>query len=118
VAVVERLIAMKREGYPIANDFHELEVMIPYFRDPDSMRVITKAHLAHDKPICAGTTMLQIQANGDVRICSATGPVGNIRKESIRRIWAGRPHYWVSGCCMLRRMSQAERENLHPVVLS
>ena len=50
VAVVEQLIAMKRDGYPIANEVHDLEVMIPYFRDPNAMCVATRAHAAR-KPL-------------------------------------------------------------------
>jgi MoaA/NifB/PqqE/SkfB family radical SAM enzyme len=117
VAVVERLIAMKRDGYPIANDVHDLEVMIPYFQDPDAMRVATSAHIAHEKPLCAGLITLQIQANGDVRICSKTDPIGNIKLAPIRQIWANRPCFWVSGCCMDQRMSEAERTNLGLPVL-
>jgi MoaA/NifB/PqqE/SkfB family radical SAM enzyme len=112
VAVVERLIAMKRDGYPIANEVHDLEVMIPYFEDPDAMRVATSAHVAHDKPLCAGLITLQIQSNGDVGICSHAGPIGNIKLAPIRQLWANRPRFWVSGCCMERRMSAVERRNL------
>jgi MoaA/NifB/PqqE/SkfB family radical SAM enzyme len=111
-AAVERLIALKRQGYPIANTFHQLEVMIPYFRDPDSLRVLTQAHAAHDQPLCAALTMLQIQSNGDVRVCASQDPVGNIKDRPIHEIWRNRPRYWESGCCFDRRMSDAEKTNL------
>jgi hypothetical protein len=115
--VVEQLIAMKHEGFPIANDVHDLEVMVPYFRDPDAMRVATEAHVAHEKPVCAGLITMQIQSNGDVRMCSRMDPIGNIKATPIRQIWTNRPHCWVAGCCMDRRMSEAERQNLGLLVL-
>jgi len=109
VAAVQELIALKRQGFPIANSEHQLEVMIPYFRDPESMMVLTRGHSAHDKPICAATTMLQIQSNGDVKSCSSMDPIGNIMETPIRQIWEGRPHWWEAGCCLGRRMSEAEK---------
>ena len=87
-AAVERLIEMKRQGLPIANSYAQLEVMIPYFRDPDAMRVTTQGHTAHDRrALCAALTNLQLQANGDVTVCSGIKPVGNIKLAPIRQIW-------------------------------
>jgi MoaA/NifB/PqqE/SkfB family radical SAM enzyme len=109
VAAVQELIALKRQGLPIANTQHQLEVMIPYFRDPESLMVLTQGHTAHDKPLCTGMTMLQIQSNGDVRSCSCMDPIGNIMEAPIRRIWESRPRWWEGGCCLGRRMSEAEK---------
>ena len=50
VATVQELIKLKREGLPIANSEHQLEVMIPYFRDPEKLLVLSQSHSAHDKP--------------------------------------------------------------------
>jgi hypothetical protein len=36
-------------------------------------------------------------------------PIGNIIESPIRRIWENRPHWWEEGCCMGRRMSEAEK---------
>ena len=36
-AAVAELIELKREGLPITNSEHQLEVMIPYFRDPEKL---------------------------------------------------------------------------------
>jgi MoaA/NifB/PqqE/SkfB family radical SAM enzyme len=109
VEVVERLIALKRRGYPIANGVEQLRVMIPYFRDPDALRVLTQNHQAHDLPVCCALTTLQIQANSDVKGCWKMAPVGNIKTAAIRALWEGRPRYWESGCCLGERMSEAER---------
>ncbi|MDX2192068.1 MAG: radical SAM protein [Gemmatimonadales bacterium] len=110
VAAVQRLIALKREGLPIANSMRQLEVMVPYFRDPASMRVVTQAHMAHvAQPSCSALTMLQLQPNGDVLACASMPPVGNFRATPIRTIWEERPRWWEGGCCLPRRMAEAER---------
>jgi MoaA/NifB/PqqE/SkfB family radical SAM enzyme len=111
VGVVRLLIRLKREGLPIANSYAQLEAMIPYFQEPDSSRVSTQTHSAHEpRPWCHALTALQVQANGDVTICPGLDPVGNIRAESIRHIWESRPAVWRSGCCLYRRFTEGERQ--------
>jgi MoaA/NifB/PqqE/SkfB family radical SAM enzyme len=109
VAAVRELIELKRQGFPIANSERQLEVMIPYFRDPEKLLALTQNHVAHDKPLCSAFTMLQIQSNGDVKTCSCMEPIGNIRETPIRLIWQSRPRWWEAGCCLGRRMSEAEK---------
>jgi len=116
---VNRLIAMKREGYPIANSLAQLEVMIPYFRDPDAMRVAVQSHAAHErKAICGALTSLQLSPNGDARSCASMPPVGNLRSQGIREIWEGRPHWWEEGCCLVQRCSPSEKQRLELPVLA
>jgi MoaA/NifB/PqqE/SkfB family radical SAM enzyme len=113
VSVVEQLIEMKRQGFRIANSYEQLKVMIPYFRSPDSLRVTTQAHDAHEhRLLCSALTMLQIQANGDVTTCTSQKPVGNIKTRPVREIWENRPHWWESGCCLERRLTSEERKAL------
>jgi MoaA/NifB/PqqE/SkfB family radical SAM enzyme len=110
VAAVEELIRLKRDGLPIANTFTQLDVMIPYFRDPDAMRVAVQSHTAHERrQTCAALTTLQLQANGEVTVCVGAPRVGNIKNAPIREIWEKRPRYWVSGCCLEKRRSDAEK---------
>lgn len=105
VKVVRQLRALKMLGLPIVNSFAQLDVMIPYFLNPASSRVAVQSHTAHESQLlCSATTMLQIQANGDVRICTARPAVGNVREQSIRAIWAGRPRWWREGCCLEERL--------------
>lgn len=119
VRVVEQLIQMKDEGFRIANSHEQLRVMIPYFCDPDAMRVMTQSHQAHEhRALCSALTGLQIQANGDVTVCNAQPPVGNIKSARIRDIWARRPQWWKSGCCLDRRLTPAEKQELSLPVLS
>ena len=114
VAAVERLVAMKREGYPIGNSIAQLQVMIPYFRDPDAWRVATQSHAAsdHGGSLCSALTHLQVRSNGDVVVCFSAPPIGNLRDAPLRAIWERRPRWWVSGCCRERRYTEAERARL------
>jgi MoaA/NifB/PqqE/SkfB family radical SAM enzyme len=101
VEAVRELIALKRQGFPIANHYDLLDVMIPYFRNPDALRVTVQAHTHLYRPQCAALTNLQIQSNGDVGFCFRKPPAGNIKSAPIRRIWADRPRLWESGCCQM-----------------
>jgi MoaA/NifB/PqqE/SkfB family radical SAM enzyme len=109
VAVVERLIELKRAGLPINNSYAQLEAMIPYFRSPDLSRVATQSHTAHERvQFCSALINLQLQANGDVTNCAGRTPIGNIKTASIRTIWESRPRAWERDCCLQWRRSDAE----------
>jgi MoaA/NifB/PqqE/SkfB family radical SAM enzyme len=111
VGAVRGVIALKKQGLPIRNSFHQLDTMIPYFLNPDSMRVSVQQHTAHLKhPVCSALTGIQVMPNGDVLTCYGMPAVGNIKSHSIREIWAGRPQWWKGGCCLEKRFSPAEAE--------
>lgn len=113
VSAVEKLLAMKAEGYPIRNSIAQLEAMIPYFRDPDSMRVSIQQHVAQEGThVCSALNMLQIMPNGDAISCYGMTPIGNIKERSIREIWNGRPKWWRNGCCHQERCTDAEKARL------
>jgi MoaA/NifB/PqqE/SkfB family radical SAM enzyme len=119
IGSVRGLIDLKRKGLPIRNSFEQLEAMIPYFLNPDAMRVAVQSHTAQEKkPICSATTSIQILPNGDVLACYGMPPVGNIKNTPIREIWANRPQWWNGGCCMERRCTPAEKENLKLTTIS
>jgi len=100
VRVVEELIRMKHEGFPIANSYAQLEAMAPYFLNPDSLRLDIQSHSAHEKHnLCSALTNLEIAAHGEVFSCTRMHSIGNIRQQSIRQIWESRPHWWRGGCC-------------------
>lgn len=118
VAMVKELIQSKREGLPIANSYAQLEAMIPYFRDPAALRIATQSHSAHEhKTLCSALTMLQIEADGNVTVCTGMEPVGNIKAERIHDIWERRPRWWESGCCLERRCTAAEKSVISLPVL-
>ena len=119
VEVVNQLIQLKQDGLPIANSYAQLEAMIPYFCDPDAMRIATQTHTAHEtRPLCSALITLQIEADGNVTACAGMEPVGNIKTSRIRDIWEGRPEWWENGCCMESRCTAAEKTALSLPVLT
>lgn len=109
VKVVRQLGELKKLGLPIVNSLEQLDVMIPYFLDPASSRVAIQSHSAHEPQLlCSAATTLQIQANGDVKVCTTRGAIGNFRSKSIREIWAARPHWWQEGCCLEERLGESQ----------
>jgi MoaA/NifB/PqqE/SkfB family radical SAM enzyme len=113
VATVQRLISLKHRGLPIANSIAQLRAMVPYFRDPASMRVITTMHSAHErKASCAALTTIQFMPNGDVLTCYGMPPVGNIKDQAIRPIWESRPRWWQSGCSLEHRCCEHEKQTV------
>jgi MoaA/NifB/PqqE/SkfB family radical SAM enzyme len=98
---VRELVELKRAGLHIANSEAQFEAMLRYFQDPAGLRLVTRAHVAHERktPCCALTT-LQFQANGDVTVCSNRPPIGNIRISAIRLLWKQRSRVWEDGCCL------------------
>lgn len=119
IGAVRQLIELKKQGYRIANSYSQLEMMIPYFRDPDAHRVTVQSHTAHERRAqCSALTTLDFRANGDVVSCFGQAPIGNIRQKSIREIWESRPRWWESGCCLERRCSEAEKETLSLVTIT
>lgn len=110
---VRELIQLKHQGLPIANSERQLDAMVAYFNAPDALRVATQSHSAHEsKTFCNGLTTLQFQANGDVTVCTGLAPVGNVARAPIRRIWEERLPILEQGCCLRRRLSEAERQRV------
>jgi MoaA/NifB/PqqE/SkfB family radical SAM enzyme len=115
IANVRQLMQMKKQGYRIANSYAQLEAMIPYFENPAAHRVAVMSHNAHEaRRSCTALTNLQLQANGDVTVCTGAPVVGNVKLAPIRRIWEDRPRLWESGCCLERRCAGREMERLVP----
>lgn len=113
IANVRELIKLKRQGYRIANSIVQLEAMIPYFEDPDAHRMMMTMHSAHEKKMqCAALVNMQLQANGDVTVCTGAQPIGNVKDQPIKDIWKARPRLWDQGCCLERRCSPAELQNI------
>ena len=105
IAVVQELRKLKSAGLPIVNSDQQLDVMIPYFENPARHRVAVQSHAAHESKLnCSALTTLQVQANGDVSTCAGMPPIANIKQRRIREIWATRPRWWESGCCLERRL--------------
>lgn len=109
VAAIEMVRELKKGGRPIINSWAQLDSIAAYFRDPAGLRVAIQSHAAHERSLlCSALTMLQLQANGDVTVCTAHAPVGNIQSASIREIWEQRPRLWREGCCLSSRMKSED----------
>ncbi len=118
VDTVEQLIALKRSGLQIVNSEAQLEVMIPYFRTPVSLRIGIQSLSAHDRRgLCNARSTIYIRSNGDVKVCNGLDAVGNIKDGRIRPIWEQRPPVWEEGCCLTRRCSVAEKETFSLPIL-
>lgn len=79
--VLDRLIALRREGWPVLNAPAQLEAMKRYYADPAG---------AYPDLTCGTFTRLTLRDNGDVHLCSFKDSVGNIRRRSIGDIWRSR----------------------------
>jgi MoaA/NifB/PqqE/SkfB family radical SAM enzyme len=101
VRKVQELAELKRAGLHIGNTGAHFEAMARYFQDPAGLRLVTQAHVAHEKKApCCALTMLQFQANGDVTVCANRPPIGNIRLSPVRQLWKQRSRVWENGCCL------------------
>lgn len=108
-ATVSELLRLKKEGFPIANSVAQLEIMIPYFRNPNSMQTAIYSQAAHEEESnCSALTTLQIHPNGDVRACASRAPFGSLREHSVRELWRQRPHYWAGGGCCQSKGVESE----------
>jgi len=115
VAAVRELIGLKRAGLHIANSFAQLEAMIPYFQNPAAWRVSTQSHAAHERRLpCEALELIQVQSNGDVRVCVSQPPLGSIKQSALSTIWKSRPEWWKAGCCLERRLTPEERFRVRP----
>ncbi len=99
-ATMERLKAMKLEGYPIQNTAESLDFIGEYFADP--LRLQQKI-VSHDRNFGSRTCRsavsdFDITANGDVRLCYQMEPIGNVTQEPPRDIWNNRPRCWLAPC--------------------
>ena len=98
--VVDELIERSEAGAPIANTRSGFEQIKAYFSDPAKWSRNEAFQLgAYSDTYCpAGLSGLEFEPNGDVRVCPMCKPIGNVRSDSIRRIWRGRPACWKKPC--------------------
>lgn len=74
-SVIDRIIEMKNNGYPIANPVSHLELFRSYFHNPFIKKPGVKCRL--------GDYVLSIDPNGDIRLCCFMEPIGNIKEKSL-----------------------------------
>jgi MoaA/NifB/PqqE/SkfB family radical SAM enzyme len=77
--VIDRLIDYKNRGYKIANSIRQLEMFKAYFRQPDKL---------HDSMGCTqGDYVIYIRPAGEVLLCGSMAPIGNVRRDNIKKLW-------------------------------
>jgi len=81
--VFDKLIKMKKNGFPIKNSFVELEDLGSYYKNP--LEVVKK-----HKFCFAGVRNFTIDEYGRVKLCFGMEPVGDLLKQPAKEIWFGR----------------------------
>ncbi|MBL7159450.1 radical SAM protein [Candidatus Microgenomates bacterium] len=80
--VLDCLLKLKKNGYPIGNSFEDFERYKSYYRDPITF--------GGEKKCFIGVNNFAIDIAGDVRLCFNFPSIGNILKEKPEEIWNGR----------------------------
>lgn len=80
-AILEKLAFLKEKGYKICNPPKQLRLVKEYFKNP--------YRFIHDSKIkCPrGDLAPEINAYGDINMCFAMAPVGNIRDKKFSQVW-------------------------------
>ena len=78
-SVLDALIALKKEGYPIHNFPLQLEVFKTYFFDPSKR--------ARKATCYSGDYVINVNPQGDISLCCFMKPIGNIKNDDIKELW-------------------------------
>jgi MoaA/NifB/PqqE/SkfB family radical SAM enzyme len=76
---IDLLISRKKHGFPIMMSIEDLRALKIYFRDVSKLSSKYRCDI--------GFRNLFIAYNGDVQLCLMYPPVGNVRKDTIKKIW-------------------------------
>lgn len=77
-SVLDRLIQLKKEGYPIHNYPLQLGIFKTYFKDPTKRARKAACYL--------GDYVININPGGDISLCCFMPPIGNIKNDDIRQL--------------------------------
>jgi len=105
IAAVNRLIQLKRDGLPIANSYPQLEAMIPYFQNPEAMRIATQNHSAHENKVLCSALQSSPSLASSRRI---GGAESYARSLSVQLGERG----WLSVLCFLKEPPESVRRYL------
>src|ERR1051325_1099077 len=89
--VVDELIDLQRQGYPIIGNAGSLEAFYEYLTHPPDQDNMRHLDLGGEKRNCdIGLRSMFIYPNGDVFFCDFRGkPVGNVHRQSLAEIFHG-----------------------------
>lgn len=78
-SVLDELIRLRKDGYPIHNFPLQLEIFKAYFENPAQRARKSRCYL--------GDYVININPSGDISLCCFMEPIGNIKKDGINRLW-------------------------------
>lgn len=78
-SVLDSLIQLRKEGYPIHNFPLQLEIFKTYFENPSKRARKATCYL--------GDYVININPQGDISLCCFMEPIGNIKKDDIHKLW-------------------------------
>jgi MoaA/NifB/PqqE/SkfB family radical SAM enzyme len=78
-SMLDNLINLRNNGYPIHNFPLQLEIFKTYFKNPLQRVREAKCHL--------GDYVINIDPPGNISLCCFMKPFGNIKKDDIRKLW-------------------------------
>jgi MoaA/NifB/PqqE/SkfB family radical SAM enzyme len=89
--VLNELIELRHQGYPIILSDRQMEGFLEYFTSPPLAGNLRHLDLGGHKRNCdIGLRSMFVFANGDVHFCDYLGkPIGNIHKNSLSEIYYG-----------------------------
>lgn len=98
--VIDELVSMKYNGYPILNTVENLEFVKGYFAEPELYtREIHSHTYGNQKNRCkTWANTLMIYPNGDLRMCYQMSPFGNVKNGYIGTLWGKRTRCWKRPC--------------------
>jgi MoaA/NifB/PqqE/SkfB family radical SAM enzyme len=78
-SVLDNLIKLRKEDYPIHNFPLQLEIFKTYFENPSKRARKATCYL--------GDYVININPPGDISLCCFMEPIGNIKKDDIHKLW-------------------------------
>jgi MoaA/NifB/PqqE/SkfB family radical SAM enzyme len=78
-AVINELIQLKRTNLKIVNSVSQLKAQLAYFKNP--------LYSAHEQDCGIGNRDININPQGDVYLCFSKESIGNVRTDSLGKIW-------------------------------
>lgn len=77
--VIDELIVLRNNGYPIHNFPLQLEIFKTYFQNPEKRARKAACYL--------GDYVINVNPQGDISLCCFMEAVGNIKKNDIKKLW-------------------------------
>jgi len=79
--IIEQMVRMRDEGYPILSSPKFMRLMLPHFRREEAPKDL--------QPCRVGMRSFHIQPDGNVELCYKMPTVGKLGEQSVREIWRG-----------------------------